>query len=57
MSVERLREGGGFTPKTTPETTGREERLSLEELSTLVSSVGNHEAKAITLVLMADGNI
>ncbi len=39
-----------------PEIQKTKEKLSDERLGNLVSAVGNHEAKAITLILMRDGN-
>ncbi len=40
-----------------PERKTETERLSDEEMGNLLSSVGNNEAKAITLVLMRNGNV
>lgn len=41
----------------TPEQLKPRERLPDEEMGNLVSSVGNNEAKAITLILMRNGNV
>lgn len=41
----------------TPEQPRARERLSDEQMGNLLSAVGNHEAKAITLILMRNGNI
>lgn len=40
-----------------PETLKTRERLSDEEMGNLLSSVGNHEVKAVTLILMRDGTV
>jgi DNA-binding Lrp family transcriptional regulator len=40
-----------------PEHTKAQEKLSDKELGSLLSAVGNHEAKAITLILMSSGNV
>lgn len=42
---------------TSPEQPKAREKLSDEEMGNLLSAVGNHEAKAITLILMRNGNI
>ena len=41
----------------TPESPKPKEKLSDERLGDLLSAVGNHEAKAITLILMRNGNV
>lgn len=48
---------GGNLIRKSPEVPRSKEKLSDEEMGNLLSSVGNHEAKAITLILMRGGNI
>jgi DNA-binding HxlR family transcriptional regulator len=43
--------------KTAEQFTARGEKLSNEKMGNLLSAVGNNEAKAITLILMRNGNI
>lgn len=52
-----MSEGITQIQKRTPEQLKPRERLSDEEMGNLLSSIGNNEAKAITLILMRNGNV
>lgn len=55
--MQRGIEAGRQTPQSTKEANKRPERLSDEEMGNLVSALGNHEAKTITLLAMQAGII